>query len=114
MFSWRYLGYVTATQRAGKKVYTITEEGQGFLEEHRGSVEDIWGRVGGGWDPELMGEMREIRHELKDLARMFGRKMQAGRVDQDKLRRVHEVIVKSVRDIEGILEERDDTEGTRT
>jgi hypothetical protein len=57
--------------------------------------------------------MHEIRHELKGLARMFGRKMHAGRMDQNKLRRIREVIVKSVRDIEDILEERDDTEGTR-
>ena len=107
------LGYVTATQQDGKKVYTIAEEGQRFLEEHRQSVEDIWGRVRGGWDPEVMEEMHEIRHELKDLSRMFGRKIQAGRVDRNKLRRIREVIVKSVRDIEDILEERDDTEGTR-
>jgi DNA-binding PadR family transcriptional regulator len=107
------LGYVTATQRDGKKVYTITEEGQEFLEEHRSSVEDIWGRVGGGWDPEIIGEMHEIRHELKDLARLFGRKMQAGRMDRDKLRRVREVIVKSVRDIEDILEEQEESGETR-
>jgi DNA-binding PadR family transcriptional regulator len=30
------LGHVTVTQRDGKKVYTITEQGRGFLEEHRG------------------------------------------------------------------------------
>jgi hypothetical protein len=34
-------------------------------------------------------------------------------MDQNKLRRIREVIVKSVGDIEDILEERDDTEGTR-
>ena len=101
------LGYVAATQRDGKKVYTITEEGRKFLEEHRQSVEDIWGRVGGGWDPEIMAEMHEIRHELRDLARLFGRKLSAGRVDRGKLRRVREVIVGAARDIENILEERE-------
>ena len=107
------LGYVTASQRDSKKVYTITEEGREFLEEHRGSVEDIWGRVGKGWDPELVGEVHEIKHELRDLGRLFGRKMRAGRVDQHKLRRVREVIVRAARDIEDILEERDDAGGTR-
>lgn len=106
------LGYVTATQQNGKKVYEITDEGRTFLEEHRRSVEDIWGRVGGGWDPELMGELHEIRHELRDLGRLFGRKMRAGRLDQDKLRRVREVIVRAARDIEDILEERDDAGGS--
>jgi len=107
------LGYVTASQRDSKKVYTITEEGREFLEEHRGSVEDIWGRVGKGWDPELVGEVHEIKHELRDLGRLFGRKMRAGRVDQHKLRRIREIVVRSARDIEDILEEREDAGGTR-
>lgn len=106
------LGYVTATQQNGKKVYEITDEGRTFLEEHRRSVEDIWGRVGGGWDPELMGELHEIRHELRGLGRLFGRKMRAGRLDQDKLRRIREVIVRAARDIEDILEERNDAGGS--
>src|ERR671933_2649791 len=100
------LGYVTATQRDGKKVYAVTDEGRKFLEEHRQSVEDIWSRVDGGWDPELMEELHEIRHEVRDLGRMFARKMRSGRMDQDKLRRIREVIVKAVQDIEDILEER--------
>src|SRR5215210_1758636 len=107
------LGHVTVVQRDGKKVYTITEQGREFLEEHRGSVEEIWGRAGRGWDPELVGELHEIKHELGDLARLFGRKMRAGRVDRHKLRRVREVIVKAAREIEGILEEQDDAGGSR-
>jgi DNA-binding PadR family transcriptional regulator len=102
------LGHVTVIHRDGKKVYTITEEGREFLEEHRGSVEEIWGRAGRGWNPELVGELHEIKHELGDLGRLFGRKMRSGRVDQHKLRRVREVIVRAAREIEGILEEQDD------
>lgn len=107
------LGHVTVIQRDGKKVYTITEEGRGFLEEHRGSVEEIWGRAGRGWDPELVGELHEIKHELGDLGRLFGRKMRSGRVDQRKLRRVREVIVRAAREIEGILEDQEDDAGER-
>ena len=107
------LGHVTVVQRDGKKVYTITEQGREFLEDHRKSVEKIWGRAGKGWDPELVGELHEIKHELGDLGRLFGRKMRAGRVDRHKLRRVREVIVKAAREIEGILEEQDDAGGSR-
>ena len=106
------LGYVSATQRDGKKVYEITDEGRKFLEENRRSVEDIWGRVGGGWDPEVGAEMHEMRHELMDLGRLFGRKMHEGGLDRDKLRRVREVISGATRDIERILDDRDDTGGT--
>ena len=105
------LGHVTVVQRDGKKVYTITEQGREFLEEHRGSVEEIWGRAGKCWDPELVGELHEIKHELGDLGRLFGRKMRAGRVDPHKLRRVREVIVRTAREIEEILEEPGDARG---
>lgn len=108
------LGYVAATQQDGKKVYEITDEGRTFLEEHRQSVEDIWGRISEGWDHEFIGEMREIKHELRDLVRLFRRKMRAGRVDREKLRRVRGVIVGAARDIEDILEEREDAAGTHT
>ena len=101
------LDYVTAMRQNGKKVYAITEEGRGFLAEHRQSVEDIWERVGGGWDPELMSELHEIRHEVRGLGRLFGRKMSTGRVDREKLRRIREIISKAARDIEAILEERE-------
>ncbi len=100
------LSYVSATRRDGKKVYSITGEGSKFLEENRRSVEDIWGRAGEGWDPELAAEMREMWREVGGLGRLFGGEMRAGRVDRDKLRRVREVITRATREIENILEER--------
>jgi DNA-binding PadR family transcriptional regulator len=100
------LSYVSATRRDGKKVYSITGEGSKFLEENRRSVEDIWGRAGEGWDPELAAELREVWCEVGGLGRLFGGEMRAGRVDRDKLRRVREVITRATRQIENILEER--------
>ncbi len=103
------MGYVSATQRDGKKVYSITDEGRKFIEENRRSVEDIWGRAGEGWDPELAAEMREMWHELGGLGRLFGGEMRSGRVDREKLRRVREVISRAAREIEDILEVRGGT-----
>jgi DNA-binding PadR family transcriptional regulator len=107
------LGYVSATQQDGKKVYQITDEGRKFLEENRRSVEDIWGRVGGGWDPEIAAELHEMKHELAGLGRLFGREMHAGRLNREKLRRIREVIASAAREIEEILDDRDDAGETR-
>jgi DNA-binding PadR family transcriptional regulator len=104
------LGYVSAAQRDGKKVYSITDEGRKFLEENRRSVDDIWGRAGEGWDPELAAEMREMWREVGGLGRMFGGEMRAGRVDREKLRRIREVIARAAREIEEILDERSGTQ----
>jgi DNA-binding PadR family transcriptional regulator len=106
------LGYVSSTQQNGKKVYQITDEGRKFLEENRRSVEDIWGRVGGGWDPEVAAELHEMRHDLAGLGKLFGREMHAGRLNREKLRRIREVISGAAREIEEILDDRD-TGGTR-
>jgi DNA-binding PadR family transcriptional regulator len=102
------MGYVSANQQDGKKVYSITEEGRRFLEENRRFVEDIWGRAGEGWDPEVAAEIREIGREVRGLGRLFGGEMRAGRVDREKLRRIREVISRAAREIEAILEERGD------
>lgn len=102
------LGYVSATQRDGKKVYSVTAEGEKFLEENRNSVENIWGRVGGGWDPEVMGEMHDIRHELRDVGSMFGRRMREGRMDPATMRRIREVISNAAKEIAEILDEDSD------
>jgi DNA-binding PadR family transcriptional regulator len=99
------LGYVRAAQQDGKKVYSITDEGRRFLEENRRSVDDIWGRAGERWDPELAAEMREMWREVGSLGRLFGGEMRAGRIDQEKLRRLREVIARAAREIEDILEE---------
>jgi DNA-binding PadR family transcriptional regulator len=107
------LGYVVSTQRDGKKVYEITNEGRRFLEENKRSVEDIWSRVGGGWDPEVGAELHEIKHDLMGLGRIFGREMHEGRLDREKLRRIREIISGAAREIEEILEDRGDTGGTR-
>ena len=102
------MGYVTSTQRDGKKVYAITDQGRRFLEENRRSVQDIWGRFGGGWDPEVASELHEIRHDVMDLGKLFGQKMREGRVDREKLARIRSVISAATREIEDILRERDD------
>ena len=98
------LGYVRSDQQNGKKVYSITDEGRKFLEENRQSVDDIWGRAGEGWDPELAAEIREIGREVKGIGRMFGSEMRAGRIDREKLRRIREVVVHAAREIEAILD----------
>jgi DNA-binding PadR family transcriptional regulator len=100
--------YVSATQRDGKKVYAITDAGRKFLDENRRSVQDIWGRFGGSWDPEVAAELHEIRHDVMDLGKLFGQKMREGRVDREKLARVRSVISAATREIEDILRERDD------
>ena len=99
--------YVSATQRDGKKVYAITDEGRKFLDENQRSVNDIWGKFGGSWDPGVASEIHEIRHDLMDLGKLFGQQMREGRVDQEKLARIRPVISAAAKEIEDILRDRE-------
>jgi DNA-binding PadR family transcriptional regulator len=108
------MGYVSATHRDGKKIYAITDEGRKFLDQNRRSIEDIWGKAGRGWDPQVATELHEIRHDLMDLGKLFGQKMHEGSVDREKVARVRGVISAAAKEIEDILRERDEPGTTST
>jgi DNA-binding PadR family transcriptional regulator len=99
------LGYVTAQQQDGKRVYAITEDGGRFLADREDVVEDIRSRVGAWFDPSFRGEVHATMHELRDLARLLGRGARARRLDADRLRRVREVLTRARAELTAILEE---------
>ncbi len=99
------MGYVSSSQQDGKKVYVITEEGRNFLSEHEHVLEEIWARTSRWWSPCYSGEMREMVHELRDLARLFARRRPERWMDPEKLHRIREVVSRARRDIEAILAE---------
>jgi DNA-binding PadR family transcriptional regulator len=98
------LGYVTADQRDGRKVYTITEAGQKFLAERQGRVDEVKGRMRGWWDRSTARhEMREMIDELDDLKKLLRRERR--RVDPAKLQRIRDAIAVAYREIETVLKE---------
>lgn len=110
------LGHVTATRQGDKKVYAITDAGRAFLEEHRDSLDGIWGRVGGHgrwgrWDHETTEELQGCWHEFARLARLVAQRLGTGRVDAAKLRRIRRVLVDAAGEVEEILRDRDDAPG---
>ncbi len=65
------LGYVTAAEQDGKKVYTVTEEGKKFLQERDETVTRIRDHMHGWWGLEHRGEMREVFDEFRELGRRW-------------------------------------------
>jgi DNA-binding PadR family transcriptional regulator len=64
------LGYASVMpEEGGKKVYTITSEGQKYLEENKGAVEDIFERIS-DFGANIFGEsMMEVNRAFGRLAR---------------------------------------------
>jgi DNA-binding PadR family transcriptional regulator len=96
------LGYVTVNQQDGKKIYTITEQGLGFLEEQQHVVDETRERMRTWWSHEGRDEVHEMVDELRDLGRSL--RQRARWINAEKLRRIHEVISRACREIEAILE----------
>ncbi len=107
------LGYVSAVQQDGKRVYTITEEGRKFLADRRSTREDMWVRLRSHWTPELREEMHDMAHELRDMARSFASKARDHWPDPERLRRIREVVSRARSEIEGILAEDRGKAGTQ-
>jgi DNA-binding PadR family transcriptional regulator len=97
------MGYASATERDGKKIYTITEEGSKFLAEQKDFTDEVKSHMRHHWNPENIGTFVEMMGEFGELARMMGHR--ARRADPDKMKRIREVISRASQEIKTILEE---------
>lgn len=106
------MGHLTSEQGEGRKVYTLTDGGRVYLAEWKTAAGDPFERMGEsgarghGWHHEAMHEsMGHMKHELKELAQMLGRRAFSHSIDSDKLKRIVEVVARARHEIEGILRE---------
>jgi len=97
------MGYASSTERDGKKIYTITEEGSKFLAEQKDFTDEVKSHMRRHWNPENIGIFAEMMAEFGELARMMGHR--ARRVEPDKMKRIREVISRASQEIKAILEE---------
>jgi DNA-binding PadR family transcriptional regulator len=107
------LGYVTAAEADGRKVYTITEQGRSFLAAGGPRVAEIDQRLRGWMGPfdrrEYRAEIEGIQDDLQGMAQAL---REAGsRVNPERLRRVREVTRRARQEVEVILGEPDSRPG---
>jgi len=95
-------GFVRVVEEEGKKVYHITPEGETFLAENQTTVDDILGRVREAVRGFAGGSMGELNNSFGQLARLtFGKAWRAG-PDDEKTRRIVEILKKAVSEIEAV------------
>jgi len=101
------LGYVSAAEADGRKVYTITEEGRSFLAAAGARIAEIGERMrgwSGAFDQrEFREELHALMRELRDLGESV--RDEAHDLSPEKLRRMHEVAMRAGRDIRDIARE---------
>jgi DNA-binding PadR family transcriptional regulator len=96
------MGYVTSAEKDGKKVYTITQEGQKFLEESEETLGKIKGHMHEWWQ-DNRDDIREIFHDLKDLGHDL--RDESKRISEDKRQAIKAVIIEARDKITRIIEE---------
>jgi DNA-binding PadR family transcriptional regulator len=97
------MGCVKSTEQDGKRVYTITDEGNKFLADREEIIDKIKEHVRDWRGMGKRENFRETMHEFRDLVQMLGQ--QAQRLDDDKMARIKDIIAKSNKDIEAILKQ---------
>jgi len=97
------MGYATAAERDGRKIYTITEEGINFLTERKDSADEVRSQMKSRWSFKNIGKMASMMKEYHDLENVVGRGLRT--MDADKIERIRQVLINTSLAIKDILEE---------
>jgi DNA-binding PadR family transcriptional regulator len=97
------MGYATAVERDGRKVYTITEAGLDFLTERKDSADEVRSHMKSRWSFKNLGKMASMMKEYHDLENVVGRGLRS--LDADKMERIRQVLINTSEAIKDILEE---------
>jgi len=96
------MGYVTAVEQDGKKVYTITEGGLQYLKQSQETVDRIKGHMHEWWR-DNRDDVRDIFYDLRDLGQDL--RDESIRLSQEKKDAVKAVIIEASDKIRKIINE---------
>ena len=92
-------GYVRAVEEEGKRVYHITPEGERFLDENQGVLDDILDRVRETVRGFTGGRIGELHEAMADIAKATYRRAWHRGPDHPSVGRVIEILRKAASDI---------------
>lgn len=97
------MGYASASEQEGKKVYTITEEGRRFLTSKKDVADGVRNQMKHKWSFKNIGRMALIMKEFHELENLLGRGFRT--LDADRAERIREVLSNAYSAIESIMNE---------
>ena len=93
-------GLVKSEEDEGKKIYSVTDEGQKFLDEHRSVVDGIFDRVDETIESILSDPMPEVTRIVGRLVGQAYRATWKLRDDEEKRRKVSEILERALAELE--------------
>lgn len=94
--------FVTSTTEEGKKVYSLTEAGMAFLEEHKERARRHHDRWEAHWGSGPRGENREAMSDIRDTLGEIGRLVRQGVGDSAKLKEMGAVLAEAAAKVKEI------------
>ncbi len=98
-------GLVQSEEVEGKKIYSITETGLEFLEQNKSTVEDIFDRIEETIDSIFTDPMPEVTRLVGRLMGQAYRSAWKLREDEERRRKVTEILEQALEDLEGVVSE---------
>jgi DNA-binding PadR family transcriptional regulator len=95
-------GLVTSEDIEGKKVYSITDAGTGFLEDNKGTVEDIFDRVDEMIDNLVSDPMPEVTRHVGRLVGQIYRTTWRLRDNDTKVDKVVKILEQTAAELEAL------------
>jgi len=93
---------VTSTTEEGKKIYSLTEAGLAFLEEHKERARRHHDRWEAQWGSGLRSETREAMNDIRDAFADLRRSVRRSAGDPGKMKEICEVLEEAAARIKDI------------
>ena len=95
-------GLVEVSEVEGKKVYSITDEGLEFLDEHRSTVDDIFDRIGETIESLFADPMPEVTRLVSALVGRAYRDTFRYKGDDELQQKIVDILKKALDDLDGL------------
>jgi len=95
------MGYVSSSERDGKRVFTISPEGVKFLKEKSQVIEKIQDQMREWWGPHDREEFHESIRELRGVGKLLRQRGQD--LTKEKWAEVRKIVGKAAQDVADVI-----------
>ncbi|MCL1885253.1 MAG: PadR family transcriptional regulator [Dehalococcoidia bacterium] len=95
------MGYVTASERDGKKVYTMTDDGRKYLSEESSHIDGIKGRMFGSCGAHCGEDFRATMREMREAGMLL--RKNAREITPEQWQRIRESMNRTYREVVEIV-----------
>ncbi len=98
------MGCVASTRQDGKRIFSLTDEGERFLEERKPRLDAIRERMREWCGPEARGELEAMKREIGKLTQLFEHRSGRQWTDPQALHRIRDIVTSARHEIQDLLE----------